>query len=138
MMTLTEIFFIIIVHWIADFIFQAEEWATNKSKSNLALLKHVSTYSTIWVFASCILLGIGSKTGTTQWYVYNSLLFSLITFICHFITDYFTSRIVSRKFANKHFGSPIPNFGAFTIIGIDQVLHYVQLFLTYKMILNFI
>ena len=135
-MTLTEIFFIIIVHWIADFIFQAEEWATNKSKSNVALFKHVATYSIIWVFASCILLGIGCKTGTTQWYMFNSILFSLVTFTCHFITDYFTSRIVSKKFANKHYGSPIPNFGAFTIIGIDQVLHYVQLFLTYKILLN--
>lgn len=135
-MTLTEIFFIIVTHFVADFIFQAEDWATNKSKSNTALFKHVATYSIIWWFASCVLFGIGNKTETTQWYVFSSMLFALITFTFHFITDYFTSRIVSKKFANKQYGSPIPNFGAFTIIGIDQVLHYIQLFLTYSVLVK--
>ena len=41
-------FIIVVIHFIADFIFQAEEWAVNKSKSNLALLKHVSMYTIIW------------------------------------------------------------------------------------------
>jgi hypothetical protein len=63
-----------------------------------------------------------------------SLLFGVITFITHTATDYFTSRIVSKKFAKQEYGSPIPNFGAFTIIGIDQVLHYIQLFLTYQLL----
>jgi hypothetical protein len=59
-----------------------------------------------------------------------------ITFISHFITDYITSRIVKRKFENNEYGSPIPNFGAFSIIGFDQVLHYTQLFLTYQFLIN--
>jgi len=41
-------FALVVTHFIADFIFQAEEWAVNKSKSNLALLKHVSMYTIIW------------------------------------------------------------------------------------------
>lgn len=72
-------------------------------------------------------------------YVYNEQFFNRwfvlsfvgITFICHTATDYVTSRIVSKKFAKGHYGSAIPNFGAFTIIGFDQILHYIQLFLTY-------
>ena len=123
-------FLIIVIHFIADFIFQTEEWAINKSKSNLALFHHVRVYSTFWVFASCLMLGYVRPGETTQWYVINSFLFASITFVAHFITDYITSRIVSKRFANNHYGSPIPNFGAFTIIGFDQVLHYGQLFLT--------
>lgn len=64
------------------------------------------------------------------------LLFFLITFVTHTITDYITSRIVSKKFANKHLGSPIPNFGAFSMIGFDQVIHYGTLFLTYHYVIS--
>ena len=127
-------FFIICVHYVADFIFQAEEWAENKSKSNKALLNHVSTYSTFWVFASCVLFGVNFPGHTMEWYVSHSIGFAMVTFILHFITDYITSRIVSKRFADKYYGSPIPNFGAFTIIGLDQVLHYAQLFLTYYLL----
>lgn len=130
-MTLTVILSIIFIHWVADFIFQAEEWATNKSKSNTALFKHVLTYSTIWVLPACVILGNLRPSETTEWYVHSTLLFFTLTFLCHFITDYITSRIVSKRFADKYYGSPIPNFGAFSVIGFDQVLHYVQLFLTY-------
>ena len=130
-MTLTVILSIIFIHWVADFVFQAEEWATNKSKSNTALFKHVLTYSTIWVLPACVILGNLRPSETTEWYVYSTLLFFTLTFLCHFITDYITSRIVSKRFADKYYGSPIPNFGAFTVIGFDQVLHYLQLFLTY-------
>jgi len=124
-------FIIISVHYIADFVFQAEEWATNKSTSNKALLNHVATYTTFWVFGSLILFGIYSPGHTIEWYVAHSMIFAAITFVVHFSTDYITSRIVKRRFESKHFGSPIPNFGAFSIIGFDQVLHYAQLFLTF-------
>lgn len=127
-------FIIICVHYVADFIFQAEEWANNKSKNNMALLNHVSTYSTFWAFASCLLFGFNFPGHTMEWYFSHSMGFAMITFILHFITDYITSRIVSKRFADKYYGSPIPNFGAFSIIGFDQVLHYGQLFLTYYLL----
>ena len=31
-------FIIVVIHFIADFIFQAEEWATNKSKNIVPLV----------------------------------------------------------------------------------------------------
>jgi hypothetical protein len=123
MITLTEIFTIIIIHWLADFVFQDEKWALGKSKNWGDLLKHTSIYSLLW-FTPILLLF------EDNYYLYTPL-FVLITFIAHTITDYFTSRIVSKKFAKQHYGSAIPNFGAFSIIGFDQVLHYIQLFLTY-------
>jgi hypothetical protein len=134
MLTVTEIFTIIITHFIADFIFQDEKWALGKSKNWGDLLSHTITYSVIWVFVICLLFGLNNTTQTTMWYVTHSFAFGVVTLICHTATDYVTSRIVSKKFANGEYGSSIPNFGAFTIIGIDQVLHYVQLFLTYNLL----
>jgi len=122
MLSLTEIFAIIIIHWLADFVFQDEKWALGKSKNWNDLLFHTITYSVLF---SLLLIPFLGKL---------SFVFFYITFIAHTITDYFTSRIVSKKFANKHYGSAIPNFGAFTIIGIDQVLHYIQLFTTYYLL----
>lgn len=112
---------IIVIHWIADFIFQAEKWSLGKSKSWIPLLKHTIVYSSFWLIPVWVM---------TENLI-NSLLFIGVTFIAHTITDYFTSRIVSKKFANNYYGSPIPNFGAFTTIGFDQVLHYLQLILTW-------
>jgi len=135
MLTLTEIFAIIIIHWIADFVFQDEKWALGKSKNWGDLLSHTLTYSSIWLFIGMILL-ICFDTDVKQikGFASNVIYFSIITFIAHTITDYITSRIVSKKFAKGEYGSAIPNFGGFTIIGIDQVLHYVQLFLTYSIL----
>jgi hypothetical protein len=132
MLTLTEIFAIIFIHWIADFVFQDEKWALGKSKNWSDLLAHTATYTLMWWSPIMVLLIFYSNTlPITGTQVFG---FLGITFIAHTITDYFTSRIVSKKFANKHYGSAIPNFGAFTVIGIDQVLHYVQLFLTYYLL----
>lgn len=133
-MTLIEIFTIIIVHWIADFIMQDEKWALGKSKNWKDLLSHTVVYSYIWVIAFCIILGVKGIRLSMFGYIYLSFLFGVITFIAHTITDYFTSRIVSKKFAEGKYGSAIPNFGAFTLIGFDQVLHYIQLFGTYYLL----
>lgn len=136
-MTLVEIFLIILIHWIADFVLQAEKWALGKSKNWDDLLNHTFTYSIAWFIpVMAMFMFLCSNTWTNGMYIYYSTFFIIITFIAHTITDYFTSRIVSKKFENKHYGSPIPNFGAFTIIGIDQVLHYFQLFVTYYLIKN--
>lgn len=137
MLTLTEIFTIIIVHWFADFLMQDEKWALGKSKNWSDLLIHTGFYSYIWFIVGIIILMkpeysyLRGDWNKGELLTRNILIFSIITFIVHTITDYFTSRIVSNKFAKGHYGSNIPNIGAFTIIGIDQVLHYIQLFTTY-------
>ena len=123
-MTLTVIFIVLIVHWIADFILQTNKQAQGKSKNWGDLLAHTFTYSGMWVFASCLLIGFINKTQTTQWYVLHSLAFGGITFVAHTITDYFTSRLNAKLWAK----GDVHNF--FVSVGFDQVLHYVQLFLT--------
>ena len=126
-MNLIEIFSIIVIHWIADFVMQDEKWALGKSKNWKDLLSHTATYS----YSFWILINMCSELFSLGLTFYWSFYFLLITFVCHTITDYFTSRVISKRFANKHLGGPIPSFGAFSIIGFDQVLHYVQLFITY-------
>lgn len=126
MLSIYELLSLIIIHWFADFLMQDEKWALGKSKNNRDLTYHVLTYSSIWLGYFIVYSIIFNN--------YKMLWFAPITFVCHWLTDYFTSRIVSKKFENKQFGSPIPNWGAFTIIGIDQVLHYIQLFVTYLLL----
>ena len=116
---------IIVVHYIADFIFQDEQWALNKSKSKSALLKHTLTYSSLWLLSILII----TQSVSTAFY------FAIVTFMAHTIQDDITSRIVSKRFKNEYYGSSIPNFGAFSMIGLDQVFHYIQLIITWRIFL---
>ena len=120
-------FIIIVIHFIADFIFQDEKWAVGKSKSFKLLLAHTLTYSYIWFCASVIFISSDDLPPSFYW-------FAPITFVFHTLTDYYTSKITSRLYAQGKFGSEVPNLGFFTMIGFDQVLHYAQLFLTYHLL----
>ena len=125
MLTLTEILIILGFHWFADFIMQDEKWALGKSKNWDDLLTHTITYSLLWLIPITIGgLGFNLWSPIMMWAI-------PITFVCHTITDYITSREVSKKFEKKEYGTSIPNTGGFSIIGFDQYLHYIQLFLTY-------
>jgi hypothetical protein len=130
-MEIKYILLIVILHFIADFIFQDEEWATKKSTSNEDLLSHTLVYSLI-MFGGLFVIGVfETKTGVKIWSVLDILKFTVVTFIFHTITDYLTSRVVKQKFDNEEYGSRIPNLGAFSIIGFDQLLHFIQLFLCF-------
>jgi hypothetical protein len=124
-----EIIFILLVHWMADFVFQTDTQAKGKSKSFKILVNHTFTYSMFW-FAIVFLFGYNNRFESTSWYVANTILFVLITFITHTITDYFTSKLNSKLWA----AGQTHNF--FCAIGADQILHYLQLFLTYGLLKN--
>ena len=136
MITIFEVLTILSIHWIADFIFQDEKWAIGKSSSIKSLLSHTFTYSLMWVvFAFLFLLGgYLFDLPKFQLDVVKVIYFIITTLVAHTITDYFTSKIVSKKFKKQQYGSPIPNLGAFSIIGFDQILHYFQLFITYSIL----
>ena len=126
MLNFIEIFTIIFIHWLADFVFQTHWQATNKSKNNIALTYHVVTYSLTWLIPIAILLYIGPFNLVGG--ILFGIMFSCITFICHWITDYYTSRLNSRLWAK----GDVHNF--FVSVGFDQVLHYIQLFTTFYLI----
>lgn len=113
---------ILFVHFFADFVCQTDEQAEGKSSSWEPLLSHTGVYSLIWLFILIVynvtLYGIPVSDNVVN--------FVIITFICHTITDYITSR-ESKKSFDKH-----DYHNGFVVIGFDQWLHAVQLLLTYK------
>jgi hypothetical protein len=112
-----QIILIIFVHWIGDFLFQTFKMAMNKSKDNHQLFNHVLVYSCVWLFIGLFFYSV------TQ-----VLVFFVITFIFHFALDYGTSRWTSSLHKKEKFYG-FPAF--FSVIGLDQFLHYAQLILTF-------
>jgi uncharacterized membrane protein YciS (DUF1049 family) len=123
-------FIIIFIHWVADFVLQTDWQAQNKSKNNFALLSHTSNYTLVWLLPMCLVFGKMKEGATTEWIVWSTLYFCMITLVAHTITDYFTSRLNSKLWA----GGKVHYF--FVSVGFDQVLHYGQLFLTYHYLFN--
>lgn len=142
-LNLIEIFSIIMIHWVADFVLQTDKMAKGKSKNWKDLLSHTTVYSLVW-FIPFILMYMkdfhphrNPPLLEKDLIFYNNgfpllCLFVLITFICHTITDYFTSRLNSKLWAKGE----VHNF--FVSVGFDQVLHYVQLFLTYALLKQYL
>lgn len=122
---------VIFVHWVADFVFQTDKQAKGKSKNWGDLLSHTATYSFIWLsFWGFMAIFSYSRNGEFSQWKELCIYFVLITFITHTITDYFTSRLNSKLWAK----GDVHNF--FVSVGFDQVLHYVQLFLTLYFLTN--
>lgn len=134
---------LVVGHFIADFVFQTEEQAINKSKNFDYLVDHTFTYSIIMA----TIAGFLFDGGIIQ-VLYKSIVFGAFTFAFHTIQDALTSRL-NKKLAPKEetimlkrdFSQPAKpvvifpegrsyhNF--FVGIGFDQMLHYIQLFLTF-------
>lgn len=115
-MTLIEIFTIILIHWLADFVLQTDKQAKGKSKEWYPLIEHTFTYSITWFVVGGFIYVFGIM------HLGKLILFTIITFIAHTTTDYFTSRLNAKLWAKGN----VHNF--FVSVGFDQVLHYFQLF----------
>ena len=115
---------VLFVHWVADFVCQTQWMAINKSKNNWALGVHVLvygfvTYNLFWLINYFFLDAFSTLT-LAVWTVVNMAL--------HAIVDYNTSRVTSKLWAEQK----THNF--FVMIGFDQFIHYVCLFVTLKFI----
>lgn len=112
--------YILLIHFLADFGLQTHDQATKKGEGNSilnpGLFQHVGVYSIIWFIAIQIIV-------QDRFIAFN---FAATTFICHYFTDYITSRL-SKPFFNKQ-----DLHNGFVIIGFDQILHYFQLWYTFK------
>lgn len=131
-------FILIVIHYVADFMAQTEEMALGKSKSFKVLLKHTWRYTFIFFIFFALWCAYQNHIGHVKaidiGWDWRMFLFFPITFVFHTIIDYVSSRITARKFAKKEYYTGIPNMGAFSIIGLDQLFHYGTLFLTYHLL----
>lgn len=131
-------------HWVADFVAQTHWQASNKSKSNVALFRHVTIYTALVGAASFVIFAPWMHMAGLNWLAFVSL-----NFVLHFATDWCSSRMTSQLFmeqfdifdlaigvgrnggkktdmrmvAKKDFNPH--NF--FVMIGLDQLIHQVTL-----------
>lgn len=121
---LFDVITLISLHFIGNFLFQNSWQTTNKSFNIRALSSHVSNYClTLLILMSIIYMHYGYD---------KIVLFILITFIIHWIQDFITSRIGYRL---KLTAQRTRNWRYYYLHrGLDQLLHYLQLFLTFYFI----
>ncbi|MDL5049186.1 DUF3307 domain-containing protein [Oscillatoria amoena NRMC-F 0135] len=106
---------ILFAHWVADFLFQTEAMALNKSKSMKWLTVHVLTYTIVLLGFSLLLL---------DWRA--ALLFAGINGALHGVTDFFTSKLTTVYHHNRRV--------FFIIIGLDQFIHAAALVMVWEYI----
>lgn len=104
---------ILFAHWVADFLFQTETMALNKSKSIRWLTVHVLTYTIVLFGFSLLLLDVQT-----------ALLFAGINGALHWITDFFTSKLTTAYYNNRRV--------FFLIIGLDQFMHTAILIMAWE------
>lgn len=109
---------ILLSHFLCDFVLQTSEQAERKHKLEWDLFAHVFMYSLVMsVFMLTILTPL------------NVFRFFIVTGVTHYIIDAFTSNISKSFFDRKDYHN------GFVTVGADQVLHYIQLYLTVKYLL---
>lgn len=108
---LDVVLWILVAHFVGDFIMQTDAMAKGKSTSNVVLFHHVTWYIIPLIFVSVVLMI------PALWVVINGA--------AHFAVDYFTSRRSSRLWAEGR----VHDF--FVTVGFDQLLHYSILFGSY-------
>jgi len=109
------------IHFIADFMLQTHEDATNKWHSLRHLWNHVSTYSIVTGIAWGFTVGL-------DWHWSIVSLSIGAAFATHFVTDYFTSKWSHHFFAKEDFHN------GFVIVGLDQLIHLATLLASYVFI----
>lgn len=111
------------LHFLADFIFQTDEMAKGKSKSNFVLTEHVATYTFIMFLGNVIFMfpHLAEMGLTVREMDLLFAIYILYIFGTHWGTDWITSRINSKLFkqGKTHL--------FFVSIGLDQLIHYITI-----------
>jgi hypothetical protein len=112
--------YILFLHYIGDYIFQPYSMSLRKSEDHMVLLYHTIIYS------GTIYAGLLFVVG-----VQKALLFSVSTFVAHYMVDFVTSRIISDNSsalrldpdAKKPIHKRLELWGPISLLGFDQLLH---------------
>lgn len=114
-------------HWLADFVLQSDRMAKQKATMPSILLQHVTIYTfvltIVFVVSYWILITPSTIADAIVW-------FFLITFVAHFVTDFFMSKINSYLWREQR----VHDF--FVSVGFDQLLHAAQLYFTLRWVLT--
>jgi len=121
MISLPLILVLLLIHWYGDFFLQNDWMAQNKSVNNEALAAHVGVYTLI-LFLGIFIFRFGIDTN-------DILLFALINGVIHFGVDFITSR------ASSYFYKKGDRHNFFVVVGLDQTIHFLTLFVTAYFIL---
>ena len=121
MISFTAIAVIVTLHFLADFVFQNDKMATNKSSNNFWLFVHTCVYAITFFIGAAIFLPISITTAA---------IFAAVNGVLHFVVDYISSRGTSYlwKQGERHW--------FFVTIGGDQAIHMLTLFATYIKLLG--
>lgn len=120
MITYYTLITILVGHWLADFFFQTDNMAKNKSISNDWLGKHVAVYS----------LGLFLIAIANMEYMQLTYTWVAINGVAHFFTDWVTSRASSALYKEERYHD------FFVVIGFDQLIHYATLIGTFIWLAN--
>jgi hypothetical protein len=96
-----------------------------KSKSILWLSYHILIYSFVTTLGWSTFFGY-----TIENHMLTIPLIFGVTFVSHWLTDYFTSKWSSRLWENKE----VHNF--FVVIGLDQLIHATTLIITFNYLIE--
>lgn len=123
-----DLVFLLVIHYIADFLCQTREMATKKSVSIKWLTYHVLTYTLVLAFSmSTYMLAFKTSPSSIITMIW---VFTLVNGALHWVTDYLTSK------ASSYFYKQENMFGFFSIIGLDQLIHGITILLTFNYFLN--
>ena len=127
-----NIIHILLIHFVADFIFQSREMGLKKGKDIKWLSIHVLFYSMI----TSIFWGIyfGCNTFFPVFF---------LTFISHWVTDFLTSKASGYSYLKmleyKDKDQLLEHkwqYNFWGVIGFDQLIHSITLLLTYNYLIH--
>ena len=117
------IYYLLLMHWLADFPCQLPWMAQNKSHNQLALLAHILTYGTVLATGMYFIMPDVVPVSTF-------IMFIAFNVVCHYVTDAITSKIT------KFFWEKKQVYLFFSTIGFDQLIHTCTLIFSCRMFLE--
>lgn len=102
------------IHFIADFLFQNDEMALNKSSSISWLAFHSIVYGSFFILLVPYVIATNF-----------ALIFLSANTVLHFVVDFITSKLTTSlyKKGERHW--------FFVVIGLDQTIHITSLIVMY-------
>ena len=113
-------FYILLLHFIADYILQPYWMSVEKADRIGILITHILIYTVVIFTGTWLVVGLEQ-----------SIKFSLLSGALHFVVDYGTSRIISGNSGTleldpderKPIHRRLQLWGPITLLGFDQLLH---------------